>query len=494
MTDNPLAVAARGWPIFPIVPGEKTPACTNGVLDATTNPETIRKWWTENPEANIGLNVGEAGMMVIDLDPGSSMEELEQNIGPIPDTALHVSTPRGGRHLYFSLAEGEIVAASSSKVAKHVDIRSFHSYVLLPPSTTKDGEYKWTGQGKPAFRTDEMIRVCNSAKERSEDHDTWIIEPDLPENMQKCKDWLQNTAKVSIEGEGGNHCGYATAAMCKSYGISEETASLLMFDHWNERCNPPWEIEDLVRFCENAYQYNTSPPGNMTDAYQLAKQRQDFEPVEVEEDDGTYTVGRYTKYTRAALEKIPPSTWLIEDFITEGGQSILFGEFGSCKTFAALDIALTIAAGYLNKPCWESKVAGPVCYVAGEGVRGITARVKAWEALHYWSMPVETFTLTTPVPGVLEAPPQDFLNSILNVNGNYKLIVLDTVARALQGHDDNSAEAAGKLTALVEHIQKHTGAAVMCVAHTGLNDKSRIRGSSGFGADADTLVGVTKRS
>ncbi len=164
MISDALTYAEKGWPIFPCKI-DKTPHTLHGVLEATTNPEIIKKWWGLYPDANIGLDVGGAGMMVIDLDPGHDLKELEKNVGPLPDSKLRSQTPRGGEHIFFTLVRGELVSPSSSKLAPHVDVRSFHSYVLLPPSRTRDGAYTWESQGKPAHRTDEMVRVANAARE-----------------------------------------------------------------------------------------------------------------------------------------------------------------------------------------------------------------------------------------------------------------------------------------------------------------------------------------
>ena len=116
-----LAYAKRGWPIFPCK-ADKSPWTQNGVYDATTNIEQIEKWWEERPTANIGLNVGEADMMVLDLDPGHDMKELESNVGELPSTQLVAETPRGGKHLFFAISDGERVSASASKLAPHVDV------------------------------------------------------------------------------------------------------------------------------------------------------------------------------------------------------------------------------------------------------------------------------------------------------------------------------------------------------------------------------------
>jgi hypothetical protein len=39
----------------------------NGALDATTDPKTIKRWWSLWPDANIGIRL--TGLVVIDDDP-----------------------------------------------------------------------------------------------------------------------------------------------------------------------------------------------------------------------------------------------------------------------------------------------------------------------------------------------------------------------------------------------------------------------------------------
>jgi hypothetical protein len=100
MLEAALAYAKQGWPIFPCRPGTKEPfKRTHGVKDATTNPEKITKWWTDNPDANIGFNSGAAGLMTRDQDPGHDLAELERNLGEkLEPTQLRVKTPRSGEH------------------------------------------------------------------------------------------------------------------------------------------------------------------------------------------------------------------------------------------------------------------------------------------------------------------------------------------------------------------------------------------------------------
>ncbi|MDP9486217.1 MAG: bifunctional DNA primase/polymerase, partial [Actinomycetota bacterium] len=91
-----LWYAGRGIPVFPLRPGSKNPAVPKreggrGYLDATTDPEQIRRWWSRWPLANIGIPTGErSGLLVLDHDAykpeAISREDLERKHGPIPKT------------------------------------------------------------------------------------------------------------------------------------------------------------------------------------------------------------------------------------------------------------------------------------------------------------------------------------------------------------------------------------------------------------------------
>jgi len=495
-----LAYAERGWPIFPCN-YDKTPATKNGVLDATTNPQKIEVWWTETPDANIGLDVGGAGMMVLDLDPGHDMKELEKNVGILPVTQLWARTPRGGKHLYFSLGEGEIIAPSASKLAPHVDVRSFHSYVLLAPSKTKDGDYGWPhGEGKPnglsaAYRTDDLLRLCNSGREKHGDRDNWLIEADLPANVVLAIAWLKSEAQVSVQSNGGDMMAYKTAARLKGYGISEEKAFELMLAHWNPRCQPPWtdDVDHLEQKVKNAYSYNAHPPGHLTPGYRAAKLASNFTAID---KPAMPQAGRFRIINRDEIRDLRPPAWLIKNFIPQESYSLIVGAQSTFKTFLALDIALAVATGgpdYGSEANWLNvNKPGKVLFVAGEGRASIQNRVKAWEKIHLAGQEANDFFLGDPVPLVSEAR-EPFIEAALQKSKDgYRLVVLDTVGRAMQGLNENAQEHASNFTNLVQTLQADLGATVLALHHTGHGDQSRSRGSSVFGADADMIVTLNR--
>ncbi len=165
---TPLELAqhyvAQGWPVFPcrshaeehvdqatgeiITLGEKTPLTPNGFKGATRFPRIIERWWSDWPDAAVGLPTGEkTSFFALDIDnkPGGAngfdwLAEMEAEHGPLPDTA-RVKSPNGGLHIYFKYVVG---TRNRGALGAGVDIRSEGGYVLAAGSTMANGRsYKW---------------------------------------------------------------------------------------------------------------------------------------------------------------------------------------------------------------------------------------------------------------------------------------------------------------------------------------------------------------
>lgn len=501
-----LAYAAKGWPVFPCNPSgtlnregkdaSKEPIgwlVPNGVLDASTDEKTIQGWWSAVPAANIAFSPGSVGLAVLDFDPGSDRTGLLQRLGLGP-TSLVQQSPRGGTHEFYELAEGEVVSSTASRIAEKVDVRSFHGYILLAPSKTPSGTYSWLRDGAAGQRSDEFVKAANTAKARSDLHDTWLIEPDQPQHVARAIDWLQNKAKISVEGEGGDSNAYATAAYLKSLGVAEDTAFDLMWEHWNPRCDPPWtdgEYEHLRAKVEHGYRYNTSPPGNMTDAYHLARKTSIITPISATTlpTGREFSAGRFRFVDRDGMDNIQPPEWLIEDTFHKSADATLWGASGTFKSFIALDMALTIASGgnFPWEGMWKATIQGPVLYAAGEGRSGITARVAAWEKRHNGGKKVVDFILTDPVPTAAEEY-QAFLDGAKTMRPEgYALTVIDTVGRSMYGSDENAAKDASLYSQMTADIRDQLGCATLSIMHSG-HDDARERGSSVFRTNVDTSL------
>jgi hypothetical protein len=127
--------AANGFFVFPVEPNGKKPAIVNWQYAATTEKARIVKWWTENPDYNIGTPLH--GKLVVDIDPrhGGSPDELQAK-GLLPDTQVSL-TQGDGWHFIYNLPDDVRVRNSTGKLGPGIDVKSRGdtSYCLALRST-----------------------------------------------------------------------------------------------------------------------------------------------------------------------------------------------------------------------------------------------------------------------------------------------------------------------------------------------------------------------
>jgi hypothetical protein len=147
-----LAYAERGWRVCPLYepltdgkcscgrvdcnsPG-KDPRTRHGLKEATTDTTHIQSWWTQWPNANIGIATGrDSGLAVLDVDRPDSLNGWQSD-------TLTAETGKG-QHLYFSL-NGTAVKNSVRKLGDGLDLRGDGGYVVAPPSRHANGvTYTW---------------------------------------------------------------------------------------------------------------------------------------------------------------------------------------------------------------------------------------------------------------------------------------------------------------------------------------------------------------
>ena len=121
------------------------PTC-HGFWAATTDVTLIRRWWKEEPNANIGAPCKINGWAVVDIDPRNggreSYQALETRVGVLPGTTMQL-TGGGGLHMLYRSPAFDLPGLGGPGIDfKH------NGYILLAPSVhASGGRYRWAGNG-----------------------------------------------------------------------------------------------------------------------------------------------------------------------------------------------------------------------------------------------------------------------------------------------------------------------------------------------------------
>ena len=194
-----------------------------------------------------------------------------------------------------------------------------------------------------------------------------------------------------------------------------------------------------------------------------------------------------------------PALDFVEGLLVEGGMSVWYGDSNVGKTFCVLDLAMHVALG---RPYRGREVdQGGVVYCALEGVAGIRNRVSAWMK-HHWVKPADRRDLPLAiVPSAInmldtEADVQALIEAIKvaaeQLGRPVKLVVIDTLSRALAGGNENSPEDMGALVRASDMVRQACGAHLSFVHHSGKDQARGARGHSLLRAATDTEVEISR--
>jgi hypothetical protein len=177
-----------------------------------------------------------------------------------------------------------------------------------------------------------------------------------------------------------------------------------------------------------------------------------------------------------------PVEWLIDGVLVAGSFSALYGPPGSFKSFMALDIAEAIATGrsWMGR---EVTKPGAVLYLAGEGFGGVGARIKAIKIHHQTEDGAPIYVVRHQLN--LRSSQEDFnalmmavVTLVEETGVEFKLAIVDTLARAFGGGNENdSGEMMGFVVSMGK-IQEFLKCALMVLHHSGKNAALGMRGSS----------------
>lgn len=141
------SLADLGFYLFPVEPGGKTPLVRWSTMSVFSLAE-VTAWWEEFPEDNIGINCGESGIIVVDLDSVVARDDfaqlwLEKEEADLRKARMPVIKTRRGWHLYFDQPlDGVRLGNTASKLAPGIDTRGKGGMVVAPGSVVSGFEYR----------------------------------------------------------------------------------------------------------------------------------------------------------------------------------------------------------------------------------------------------------------------------------------------------------------------------------------------------------------
>jgi RecA-family ATPase len=259
-----------------------------------------------------------------------------------------------------------------------------------------------------------------------------------------------------------------------------------MSEYWNDtKAFPAWSLDELEQKVANAYRYGQNAPG-------IASAEAEFDAVEIDNHHAPPRGDRLFGVDWRDAAPVLDRPYLIDDVMDASAMVVTYGDSNVGKTFIALDQGFHIATGR----DWNGHkvVQGLVVYVAAEGGTGFFKRIKAFKR-HY---KVDDLPFTTvPCPIDLQNGQADTRKLIQVIqsaetrhNAKCVLVVIDTLARAMAGGDENTAADMSKFVIHCDRIRAAIDATINIIHHTGKDKAKGARGSSALRAATDTEIEI----
>jgi hypothetical protein len=218
---------------------------SNGLLDASTDEVVIRKWFTDEPSANLGVRTDR--LVVLDADTRHGGDETLASLEREHEFPLtwRVLTGGGGEHVLFKCPADITINSSNADtnpvLGPGVDVRARNGYIVAPPSKHISGrEYCWSVDHHPRD-----VEIAEAPP--------WLIERLATQrNGGKGHDPIEWAASKT-----GMISEYRDTAVCEIAGKLLRAISLdprfvaTLVHDWNQcHCQPPLPEDEVTAIIE----------------------------------------------------------------------------------------------------------------------------------------------------------------------------------------------------------------------------------------------------
>lgn len=450
-----MAYATIGWHVLPLEPGQKVPLgrlVPRGMLDATTDFETIRSWWARAPQAGIGISLAQSGLVAIDIDPRNggtdTFDHLQATHGSLR-SEVSAFTGGGGEHHVFVVPPGVQVSLPGT-LGPGVDLKC-NGYIVVEPSVHPNGNaYQWEASSSP------LDGVAPTPL------------PDFLRGLRALPSATQRDSAGMVVTGGRNEHLSRRAFMLRKGGLRIEHIEDVLLRLNADECSPPL-LEDEVR--------------------QIARRKLaiDPEPLVYISAPQVDSVQSLVLDINQLHQHASAVRWAVKGVIPEQGMGFIFGASGTFKSFLALDYALHRAYGmrWLGR---RTKQAVPV-YLAAEGGAGLMRRVIAWHK--HRGMPWQDCPMRVViVPLTLRTHAKTLAEAVQATGIECGDLIVDTMSQTFTGNENSNDEVAEFLRVLGMDLRDTLRCTVTIVHHSGHSATERPRGASAIIANVDFALGV----
>lgn len=542
----------KGWALFyesiglsvvPAIPDQKRPV-KEWAAYQTDRPsrEQVATWWDGlYKDHSIAIITGQvSGVFVVDIDEGPGKEggetwdALVEKYATADDDLPHTweaKTGGGGRHIFFRMPAGVIIKTGANVLGLGVDVRGDGGLVIAPPSRHQSGIlYAWRqscgpheieihdapqwlidlvtnkahqaavkrlpGSGTGEIEVDWRGKVIDG-RDRYMANIIWAtlidqlkecpIAPGVEEMFDLC--WpvfISGVRQVGKDGRSLEEAGHTPEAMrakirstLKPSKVDEAREAAKNDQKTTLPAMPDLDTGKTDSSLQERELEQIEPISDI--AVDQADQADQVEPARPRLPGGVMSI--------ADLYSLPDLQTIVDGLIADQSLAMIFGKFGSFKSFVALDMGLCMAHG----APWHGRETKQrrVLYVCGEGRHGIAQRVKAWHLENERDV-TDDFLVLPIMPAILdEAAAQAFADTLTALEPRPGVIIIDTVARAMAGADENDTGTMGHFVAVCDHIRESLKASLIVVHHSGKADNG-ARGSTVLPAAADTEIKCEK--
>lgn len=549
LVDFALDYARRGWHVFPCWPGDKSPCVgndrdaagrpiprTGGLYKATTDEKQIRTWWLRWPNAMIGVRMGvTSGVWAIDPDAPKRETDADGRATWARLTTKHGAvhthahqTPGGGQHLLFKWDASRPITNKEGQLKRSgINVRGEGGYIIAPPSINSEGR---------PYEIVEPLDHFNFA-----DAPDWLYEmvltPSISEQAQAKADrprterrdkrpYAEAALRAEVQavascinGNRNNQLNTSAFSLGTLVGTGELSEGEVIGALYDAAVACGLVAEDGHRAVMATI--NSGLSEGIKHPREIPERDDWSRGTNEQPQDGPKTGGakEQPKADQNVIEIFwhgknynrPTRPWLAKDLIPETGSGLLAGQWGTAKTFTALDLSACTMTG-IPFAGREIVRKGGVLFIAAEGASEIPIRLQGVVDHKLTPLKLSEGAAGNPFDVDLESLPFAWIEECSNLKDGFDrivaasrsaashikeqfdlplaLIIVDTLNAAANFKDGNDAAEGQFIMNRLNELSRKTGAFVIAVDHFGKAVETGTRGTSAKEGAADMVLAL----